>query len=168
MGDSTNVLTPLQQNNAQHEATLAFEIVQHVTRPVMQLSADPSFIRVDGPIYEADKQTVSRRKKNPDGTPAAVNSKFAGPPELLPVTDLIRNRPAVVVVNEVLGSELRRTYPDDTYVGKSFRIIKNMLQGKGYATFEIAEVRLKGAPAPVETATAPIDNGYGTHTKGKK
>jgi hypothetical protein len=148
-------MTPFEQDNARHEAMPIFEVVSHVTRPVIQLGPEPSFVRIDGTIYEAEKQSVSRKRKNADGSPATIAQKFQTPPELMDVFDLVRNRPGQIVVNEVLGSELRRKYPEDGYVGKSFRLIKTKLPGRDYATFEIAEVRLK--TAPVQQVQAALD-----------
>jgi hypothetical protein len=139
--------------------SLKIKVVKNVTRPVLQLSAEPTYLRIDSAIYEAEKQTVSRKRKNPDGTPVPINGKFATPPELMDVTDLVHNRPCQVVVNEVLGSQLNRTYPDNAYVHKCFSITKTMLAGRGYATFEIDEIEIEvKAPAPVEVeAPAPVE-----------
>lgn len=48
-----------------------------------------------------------------------------------------------VIVDTVLGNELRREYPDGSYVGKCFQIKKHQPQvGKRYATFGIDEVEV--------------------------
>lgn len=153
MGETGTAVSPLEQSNRMH-----FEIIEHVTRPVMQLGAEASFLRIDSKIYEAEKQTASRKKKNPDGTPATIQYKYQGPPELMDVTDLVRNRACVVVVNEVLGSELRKKYKDDSYVGLCFGITKTKLEGRGYATFDIFRIK-DPADQPKTQAPAPVTNG---------
>lgn len=126
-----------------------FEIVKHVTLPLLKFGNDPIFVRFDDAIFKAEEMTAGRETKNEDGT---TKVRMA-PPELANVTDLVRNIPCQIIVNTVLGSELRKKYPSESYVGKSFRLSKAQLQGKRYATFEIAEVRVK-SDAPTVDAVA--------------
>lgn len=112
-----------------------FKVTKHVTLPLIKIGNDPVFLRLDSAITKADEVTRGRASKNEDGTEKALMS----PPELAQVTDMVTGKPAQIIVNAVLGSELRKKYPNDGYVGKTFRIVKTQLQGKRYATFEITE-----------------------------
>lgn len=130
---------------------IQFEVVKHVTLPLLKNPEDgtPIFVTFTGPIFKAKEVAGGRApKKNADGSPAAAMA----PPELAQVTDLARNAPAQIIVNSVMGSELRETYPNDAYVGKSFQIKKfKPTGGKRYALFEILEIRVKatdGATPP--------------------
>lgn len=138
---------------------LGFEIVKHVTRPLLKLDIGKAvYVTFEGKIYTAT-ETAPTRKRNDasqDGNTQGGGRKMQ-PPELADVLDLVNGkRPSQIIVNAVLSSELQKKYPEDAYVGKSFRIVKNQIQGKSYATFEIAEVRVKAS-----------DNGS-DHPKGKK
>jgi 5-methylcytosine-specific restriction endonuclease McrA len=63
--------------------------------------------------------------------------------EVMDVIDLETHETQRVIVDTVLGSELRRAYPDGSYVGKCFQIKKYQPQAeKRYATFGINEVEL--------------------------
>ena len=134
---------------SEEQAVMQYEIVKHVTLPLMKLGAEPAFVKFIGPIFQAENSGKQRESTEP----AAKNPM--PPPELAHVEDLVRKIPAQIIINAVLGSEIRKSYPQDGYVGKCFRIAKTQLSGKRYATFEILEVRLK--------EQAPEDAG-----KGKK
>ncbi len=115
--------------------TLQYEVVKHVTLPLMKLGAEPTFVKFIGKIFQAEN--TGKERASTDGkTPMP-------PPELAHVFDHARKIPAQIIINAVLGSELKKSYPDDGYVGKSFRIAKTQVQGKRYATFEILEVAIK-------------------------
>jgi len=63
--------------------------------------------------------------------------------EVMDVIDLETHKIQSAIVDTVFGNELRRAYPDGTYVGKYFLITKYLPQvGKRYATFGIDEVEL--------------------------
>lgn len=127
---------------------LEFEIVKHVTLPLLKISEDgtPVHVRFEGVIFKAEKIEGSRAAKT-----AEDGSKIEkAPPELAHVTNLQNGEPAQIICNAVLAAELRKTYKDDAYVGKMFQIRRlKMATGKNYATFEILEIRLKEKPQPV-------------------
>jgi hypothetical protein len=116
------------------EVQLAFEIVKHVTLPLLKFEADPVFVQFLEPIIQAE--ATGKGRAGADGTEMK-------PPEIAKVQDLVRKIPCQIIVNAVLGAELRKAYPGDTYVGKSFRLAKNNISGKRYKTFEILEVKMK-------------------------
>lgn len=126
-------------DETQQQVTMQFEIIKHVTLPLMKLGAEASFLKFIGKIFQAEN--TGKPREGADGNKMA-------PPELAHVQDLVRNIPAQVIINSVLGSELRKAYPEDAYVGKTFRIAKTGVpgQGKRYATYEILEVKLKESP----------------------
>lgn len=137
---------------------LNFEIVGHVTRPHLKLETGKEyFVKFESAMREAEESTPtrSRSKRSADGAPVAARTM--APPVLADVIDLTSNRPVTIIINAVMESELDKKYPEDKYVGKSFRIVANQLQGKKYKTFDLAEIRLKSdtaqAPAPAANAT---------------
>jgi hypothetical protein len=124
--------------------TLQFEVVKHVTLPLIKLGIEPSFIRFDGPMYQSEKATPTRARS--DGEEPKGDRK--APPILAEVTDMVHDIKGQMICNTVLETELKKKYKDDSYVGHIFRLVKTKLQGRDYATFEITEVKLKtAAPA---------------------
>ena len=141
---------------------LGFEIISHVTRPLLKLELGKAvFVRFDSAIYEADPIVKTRRKRGSNGEASTTENvpaggKFDAPPMLADVYDLVNKRESQMIVNAVLQSELDKKYKDAGYKGLSFRIIKNQLAGKSYATFEIAEVKLRGeAEQTTQQSAAP-------------
>lgn len=67
--------------------------------------------------------------------------------------NLSTGEPEQVVVDIVLGRELRSNYSDNGYVGKSFQITKYKPKpGKRYATFAVSEIRLSNSIQAAATA----------------
>jgi hypothetical protein len=57
------------------------------------------------------------------------------------VTNLETGEEMQIIANEVLKSSLEDAYPDASYVGKSFEIVRKPIQkGKKYVTFTITEI----------------------------
>ena len=145
-----------------------FEEVRSVTRPVLKIEAgkEPVAVLVQSVIRMATDTGEGRAKKGDDG-------KALPPPELMDVVNLVTGEESVVVVNSVLGSELREKYPNDSYVDKAFYLAKtapNAAAGKRYATFTIKEVRVKtpAAEAQVQTTLAPAAaNAVQAKSKGR-
>lgn len=114
-----------------------FRIVKHVTRPLLKLvDGVPTYIKLDAAFKQAEQQ------KNPKKDAAG---NIIPPPFVIDITNLEGGIPSTMVANEVFRSELEKQYPNETYVGKYFEIIKNTkAEGKNYNTFGITEL------APVE------------------
>jgi hypothetical protein len=121
------------------ENVLDFKVVKHVTLPLLKLGDDQTvFVRIEEPIFKA-KDIKSKAEPKPGEEPKAVKQA----PELMQVTNLKDGVRCQMIANTVLATELRETYPGDKYVGKSFRIGRNKIEGsKQYATFSIAEIEV--------------------------
>ena len=121
---------------------LVFVKSKSVTRPILRMDGSkPVYFRIDGPIVQAVKMEGGRAKRD-------ANGNELPPPEIMPVTNLETGEESTVVVNKVLGSELRENYSEDSYVGHSFCVQKIAPAGnKRYATFDIAEIQLQGEKA---------------------
>lgn len=116
---------------------LTFKTIKSVTRPVLKIEKKPVFFKVESVIRQAPATEAGREQKGKDGT-------VLPPPELMDVIDLETGFEAVVVVNKVLGLELRKTYPKDGYIGKMFSVTKYApANGKRYATFQISEIEME-------------------------
>jgi len=111
-----------------------FRVVRHVTRPLLKLVDNtPTYVLIDEAMKQAEP-IKGRTQKGVDGNPLP-------PPFIVAVTDLSDGSQKQMVCNEVLKSELDKQYPNDTYVGKYFELIKNTkAEGKRYNTFGITEL----------------------------
>ena len=121
------------------QALPRFKVTKHVTLPLLKLGAEPAYVRFEGAIYQSEKSTPTRPRA--DGAEPKVDKK--APPMLAEVTDMVRRIRCQIIVNTVLESELTKKYKDNSYVGKTFRLVKTQLQGRDYATFEITEGELE-------------------------
>ncbi len=120
-----------------------YRVVKHVTRPLLKMEMGKEyFVEFESAIYQADPVVATRTRASKDDT-GTTSTRKMDPPQLADVKDLAHGgRPSQIIVNAVLGAELLKKYPKDAYIGKAFRLVKNQLQGKSYATFEIAEIEL--------------------------
>lgn len=124
---------------------MQFEVVRNVTLPFIIIPNDgtPSYIKFDTAI-EADKSTFSERvRKSKNGEGPATQE----PMHLATVTNLQTGEVGRLVVHSVLESTLTEAYPDGSYVGKYFQIVKSKTAGKRYFSFNIVEIKLKGGNA---------------------
>ena len=135
MADETNITS----------VELQFEVVSYITRPQIKLDSEPRFLKSQGAIYLAEPHTGDDQDKQP--------------PYLMDVLDVARKIEGQIIVNAIIHKRLDEKYPDNTYVGKTFRIAKTGVKdGKGgrkVGLFDIQEVRVKGDPSPVVAAPVP-------------
>jgi hypothetical protein len=135
-----------------------FEIVGHVTLPHIKLNFDGSanFIKIVGPIEPGKELEAVRQRKAKEGSPAETMN----PPDLCEIIELRSGQLGNMIVNAVIKSNLEEKYPEQGYVGRSFKISQISTVSKGsrsYRTFEILEIKLKvaaEAPTPVKAGTA--------------
>src|ERR1700677_500397 len=103
-----------------------FKVIKHVTLPLLKLGTEPSFVRFDAPMYLSEKATPTRPRA--EGAEPKADKK--APPVLAEVTDMVRNIKCQIICNTVLETELKKKYPSDAYVGKTFRLVKTQIQGR--------------------------------------
>jgi len=106
-------------------------------------------MRFECPIFKAKDEVKRRAPRNPDADPAPRQE----PPMLVRVTDFTNGEPVKgeIIVPAVLETELKDAYPDDTYVGKTFLLVKHRPDGKRYNTFEVSEVEIDTTEYDEET-----------------
>lgn len=135
---------------------LKFTVVKNVTLPLLKKKDDgtPVYVKIDSAIYKA--------KDNKTGKPAEGETKKAmEAPELVQVTNLETGEQQEMIVESVLGIELRDQYPDNGYLGKCFSISKfAKTDGKRYATFQIAEIALEASEPAVAEDTGEVKQEY--------
>lgn len=116
---------------AQANQAAPFKRVSRVTRPTMKLVPEkPLFLKITSAIHAS----ASKGKMNADGTQRK-------PASVMLATDLQTGEEVQIVVPTVLESNLKTHYPDDSYSGRSFEIVKHAPgNGKDYSTFDVWEV----------------------------
>jgi hypothetical protein len=102
-----------------------FAVKKVITRPVLKLVVDkPVAFRVDTPL-EVGKVVEGDKK----------------PADVFFVTNIVNGQECTVVVPAVLKAELEENYPDNSYVGKYFGIVKReKVEGKRYHNYDIVEL----------------------------
>lgn len=134
----------------------AFKTKRWVTRTVLQQTANvPFYIHFEGPI------------KLSEIDPA--HTQYDSVPEIAEIVNLESGEYQILIVNVVLGSELRRVYPDDGYVGKDFGVMQVKPRGaqpkdgekavdKRYRSYQIIELErdalTPGGASPVKEIDA--------------
>lgn len=117
-----------------------FEVVRNVTLPFIVIPADgnPFYLKFNT-AFEADKTTFSERVRRTRGE-ADQNT---APMDIAEVVNLQSGEVGRLVAHQVLKSNLDEAYPNDTYIGKYFKIAKNKSKGR-YFNFNVVEIKLKG------------------------
>lgn len=111
-----------------------FEVVKRVTLPTFKLEVDiPLFCEITDPIFLSEAKAGKDGKKE-DRQPAHVAN----------VMNLTNGEFGQIVMGVVLAENIKEKYPDDSYVGKSFSIVKKTKrEGKNYHGYEITEIKVK-------------------------
>lgn len=122
-----------------------YRVVKHVTRPLLKLENGVQYyIKIEAPFKLAEQM------KNPKKDAAG---NVIPPPTIVDVINLDGGISSQMVANEVFKSELQKQYPNDSYVGKLFELVKNTkAEGKNYNTFGITELALEGTVEEVVPA----------------
>lgn len=112
-----------------------FRVVKHVTRPLLKLEPGIQYyIKIESAFRQAEQ--MKNAKKDAAGN-------VIPPPFIVDVLNLEGGTPSQMVANEVFRTELVKQYPNDSYVGKFFELVKNTkAEGKNYNTFGITELAL--------------------------
>jgi hypothetical protein len=84
-------------------------------------------------------------------TKMALGKKMGGkseaakmePATLVEIVNLETGENEQLICSKVIQSTLSESYPDDTYVGKGFKVVKHAKkQGKNYNNYSIAEIEV--------------------------
>lgn len=113
-----------------------YEVLAPVTLPTLKIAdGQTAHIRVV-------RKIVEKPKLLPDGSPALRPDGSPASTDVMQVQNLDDDKLYALVASTVLKKELTGNYPNDSYVGKCFRVTKNAkAEGKTYKTWEILEIR---------------------------
>lgn len=111
-------------------------IIKRVTMPTLKLMPNiPAYVKIIDPIFQAKEQKLKEGEKEKDRKKA---------PMLFNVINLETGENMQLVAGAVVQSEITESYPKDSYVNKCFMIVKgkkkDLTGGRGYFTYEIAEI----------------------------
>lgn len=114
---------------------MGFKQTKQVIVPVFPLEIDvPRIVTITAAAYLGEKV-----------------EKDKDPATLIPVVDPATKESGLLVANEVLKSTLEKSYPNASYVGKTFEITKlPKREGKAYNGFRLNEGEY--TPDPLESA----------------
>lgn len=104
-----------------------FKVTKIVTVPLLKPSIDvPFYVTITGAIF-LGKQVDDKMEQA----------------HLVNVTNLETSESQQIIVPAVLLSLLTEEYPDNSYIGKSFQLIKHAKpSGKGYHPFTMNEIEI--------------------------
>jgi hypothetical protein len=118
---------------------IKFKKISAVTVSLLKIEADkPIYVESASEMLQTEKHPKDKSDKNP--------------PIVMQVVNLESGETQQIICAEVLKSELELHYPEKTYIGKQFEIIKHeKATGKQYSTYSITEIEVE-KPAPAIAA----------------
>jgi hypothetical protein len=136
-----------------------YTVVRNVTKEFFVIPEDgtPMYLRFETAFAKDESIEIKTRSRAGDG------DKKKEPMEIADVVNMMTGEIGRLIGNEVVKSELRGSYPEDSYIGKVFEIRQGASKtgrgGNKYRTFKIVEMVRKSdtAPAPAPAA-APAKN----------
>ncbi len=140
-----------------------YEVIRQVNLPVMKkIDEEPIFVRFESPMY------VGKQLKRATDT-KEKNGKTRSPATLAAITNMETGEQFLLIINQVLKDNLNDGYPDDSYVGKTFRIVQHSREGKSYKTYSLSEISLrKESPVEADKKSVPVATLLPQPKAGKK
>lgn len=138
-----------------------------LTRPVLKLvENEPIYVKLVGPMH------LGKEMKQKEG------EKKKDPATLIDVINLSTGEEAQIIASAVIKSVLDELYPNQSYVGLGFSMVKQARQpGKQYNPVHIEEIELPaeetpasdGASAPgAEAPAAPESEGHAPEARSRR
>lgn len=128
----------------------SFEVVRNITKEFFVIPEDgsPMYLKFDSE-FKTDSSIEIKTRKTTDGNKE--------PMEIADVTNLATGEVGRLIGNAVVKSELRASFPEDSYVGKMFSFTQGAQKtgrgGNKYRSFKIVELREKKADAGANGST---------------
>lgn len=129
---------------------MAFKRVKNLTLDILKfVENEPRYVKITSAIHLGKEQ-----KKKAD------DDKAREPAHLAPCINLEDGAECQIIVSAVVLSTLNDEYPNDSYVGKCFAIVKkNRTPGKQYFPYGVEEIEDPGAPTELKQhESAKSDN----------
>ena len=118
-----------------------FEVTRDVTLPLLKIKVGESyFVTLLAPMF-LGKEIAA--KATVDAATGEVKSVARQPAYLVHALNLKTGGKVQFICSTVLRKQLDEEYPDQSYVGKSFRFSIEKIDGKNYNVPQIAEIQAK-------------------------
>lgn len=114
--------------------------VRNLTLDILKfVEQEPRYVKITGAVFLGKEQ----KDKDPE--------KKKAPAHLAHCINLEDGTECQIIVAAVVLSVLTDDYPNDSYVGKCFEIVKkNRVQGKAYFPYGVTEIEDPGKPVAIE------------------
>lgn len=136
---------------------LRFKVKSDVTLPLLKIVQDRDyFVTFNGAMSLGKKMAV--KKTVDEKTGEIVDAPQREAATIAPVTNLETGEHAQIICGTVFRKELADAYPENGYVGKSFKFRIAKVSGKNYNIVQISEIEIEteteDEPAPEDTPKA--------------
>ena len=125
-------------------ADIGVQIVRHIAVPMLTTTEAPVGVPITCKFVDAMRELPpieGHRSKYPTAFHGSTIVSPSGDARIFPWSAVFKN-------------EMERAYPNETYVGKWFRITRLLKTGKSYWTFAIQELRVPAHIDAVASAAA--------------
>ena len=116
-----------------------FRVKSQVSRTVLRQESEvPFYVEFQSPIAMSGMDPDNSKYKDPKTGGGVL-------PDVADVMNLETGEYQVLIINAVLGSELRRNYPDHAYIGRLFGIVQTKSDvDRRYKVYKIIEIERAG------------------------
>ncbi len=136
-----------------------FKVKAHVTLQLLKIVEGSDYYVTLETAFKKGEAAPARKVKeeytDPETGEVKTRDKVTAaqePPTLCQVTNLLTGMRMQMIAGSVLHSEIEKQYPNEAYVGKSFKFKVFAIQGKRYKGVEIAEIEVE---TPASEGSAP-------------
>ena len=132
--EAKKAATLAAKKEAAEKNAARFSVKRKLVMPLLKMrSGEAIYVKPTGPHFTG--KDIDKGETDP--------AKKRAPAELCNVIDLTTGEEVQIIVSAVLASVWEDEYPDDSYVGKGFKIIKGVkAEGKSYYSYSVDEVEL--------------------------
>jgi hypothetical protein len=124
---------------------MAYKRVRNLTVDILKfVENEPRYVKITGPIHLGKPQKVEEGKA------------AKAPAHLAPCINLDDGSECQIIVAAVVLSIMTDDYPNESYVGKCFAIVKKArAEGKAYFPYGVEEIEDPSKPAQIADAPKP-------------
>lgn len=120
------------------EVPFEVKVKRNLQLPVLKFTDEtPVYVRINDAMSVSDTANVGENAKGKE----ARGQKMKEPATVVHCDNLIDKQQYTLICSAVIKANLARSYPDDSYVGKCFQLIRHAKrEGKPYFDYTIAEI----------------------------
>ncbi len=121
------------------------EIVKNLSLPAFKLQeGEERYFRLDSAMrVSTRKDSQEDEEETTKGKGKDKEKQTRQPATVVDAIDLVSGEVGVLICTAVIKSSLTENYPNDSYVGKGFKITrKEKAPGKQYSRYNVQEVKI--------------------------